>query len=87
MEDVEFVLRSLYDSHISSSKSKKIASILVGSNRLIPVGEFGHLTLGDTKPSFLTLKDGAKTEFNVIRYEMAECFLSAGPDFQAIIGT
>lgn len=85
IEDIEFFLRSLYDSHLSLSHCKKIVSILVGSKRLFQVGEFGHLAVDLKRASFLTLKDGAKTTRDVISIDISSMFLSAGDEFSQLL--
>lgn len=84
-QDIEFFLRSLYESHISPSKMKKIISILVGSKRLIEIGEYGHLRASNTKAPFLSLKDGKKTTHDVLRIDISTELLASDKDFLSVL--
>lgn len=84
IEDIEFFLRSLYDSQISSSKVKKVVSILVGSKRLVEVGDYGHLTVPEGVEPFLQLRDGFKTTNVSITIDISALFFSAEPELKAL---
>lgn len=85
IEDIEFFMRSLFSSQISLSKTKKITSMLVGSKRLKGVGDFGHLAEDETRPSFLTIRDGARTRHDVLNIDLSAMFLTADPDVKKIL--
>lgn len=86
VEDIEYILRGLFSGHIAPSKTKQIVSILVGSRRLIDVGEYGHLKSSDDDNLILRLRDGAKTEHDVLKVDLSAVYLGADPDFRALLG-
>lgn len=87
VDDIEFFARGLFDAHISTSKTKQIVSILVGSRRLVQIGEFGHLKVNDGKNLILQVKDGAKTGFDVLKVDLSTVYLGADPDFISLMGS
>ncbi len=86
VEDIEFMLRGMFSSHFSPSKTKKIISLLVGSGRLVEVGDYGHLKTSDTENLILKIKDGAKTKRNVLKVDFSTVYLGADPEFVALVG-
>lgn len=84
-EDIESILRSAFKSHVSPSRIKKVVSILVGSGRLVEVGEFGHLTAADKRPFALSLVDGAKTELTEISIENSALLYSSENGFGPVL--
>ena len=86
VDDIEFFLRGLFEGHIASSKTKQIVSILVGSSRLLEVGDYGHLKNSDLNNLTLKIKDGAKTERSVLKVDLSAVFVGAEADFFALLG-
>ncbi len=86
VDDIEFFLRGLFDGHIAPSKTKQIISILVGSGRLVEVGNYGHLKASDEDNLILQIKDGAKTERDVLKVDLSAVYLGADPEFCSLLG-
>lgn len=86
VDDIEFFLRGLFNSQISPSKAKQIISILVGSGRLLEIGDYGHLMVSDTDKLILKTKDGAKTKRDVWKVELSRVIMDADPDFRSLLG-
>lgn len=86
VDDIEFFMRGLFSGHIGTSKTKQIVSILVGSGRLVEVGNYGHLKVGDEDNLILQIKDGAKTERDVLKLDLATVFLGADSEFRSLLG-
>jgi hypothetical protein len=84
--DIEFFARGLFDAHISPSKTKQIVSILVGSGRLVEIGNYGHLKVSDERKLILQAKDGAKTDLDVLKVDLSTIYLGVDPDFQSLLG-
>ncbi len=84
-EDIESMLRSAFKSQVSPSRIKKIVSILVGSGRLVEIGDFGHLTVCGERPFALTLVDGAKTELTEISVETSALLYSNQNGFAPVL--
>lgn len=84
-EDIESMLRSAFKSQVSPSRIKKVLSILVGSGRLIEVGDFGHLTSSNERPFALTLVDGAKTELTDISVATSALLYSSTNGFAPVL--
>lgn len=85
-EDVESILRSIFDSKLSPSRVKKILSILVGSGRLYEVGDFGHLAASKQRAFALTRVDGRKTELTEVTVEISASLLEGNAGFAPILG-
>lgn len=86
VDDIEYFLRGLFSGHIVNSKTKQVVSILVGSKRLVEVGGYGHLKVSDDGNLILQIKDGAKTEHDVLKVDLSAVYLGADPDFCALLG-
>lgn len=86
IDDLEFFLRGLFSGHIGTSKTKQIVSILVGSSRLIEVGAYGHLKVSNEEEVILHIKDGAKTEHDVLKVDLSAIYLGADPEFCSMLG-
>lgn len=86
VDDIEFFLRGLFSGHIGTSKTKQIVSILVGSGRLVEIGGYGHLKISDEGNLILNIKDGAKTERDVLKVELSAVYLGADPEFRSLLG-
>lgn len=86
VEDIEFFLRGLFDGNIAPSKVKQIVSILVGSKRLIDVGDYGHLRVSNGESLVTKVKDGAKTKLNELSLKFSTAYIDADPDFLALLG-
>jgi len=86
VDDIEFFLRGLFSGNIKPSQVKQIVSILFGSGRLVEIGCYGHLKVNDEKNLILKIKDGVKTERDVLRIKFAEVYVSADPDFRSLVG-
>lgn len=86
IDDLEFFLRSIFKSHLSMSKVKKVVSILVGSKRIRAVGDYGHLATDQNSEFFLKLRDGFKTKSDVLTVDISGTFFDAEPEFQELVG-
>ncbi|MCO6178787.1 retron St85 family effector protein [Ciceribacter sp. RN22] len=86
VDDIEFFLRGLFSGHIGTSKTKQIVSILVGSGRLVETGDYGHLKASDEDNLILKIKDGAKTERDVLKVDLSAVYLGADQDFRSLLG-
>lgn len=84
-EDIESLLRSMFDSKLSPSRIKKILSILVGSGRLYEVGEFGHLAASKQGTFALTHVVGVKTELTELTVEISASLLELNDGFTPIL--
>ncbi len=85
VDDIEFFLRGVFSGHIGPSKVKQIVSILVGSGRLVEIGDYGHLKVSNEDNLILQIKDGAKTEHDVLKVELSAVYLAADPDFRSLL--
>lgn len=86
IDDIEFILRGLSDSHLSVHQFHQITSILVGSKYLETYGDYGHLRASTTKGSLLKIVEGRRTEYNDLRLELAAVYQDVGGDFLSLIG-
>jgi hypothetical protein len=84
MGDIEYILNSIFNGSIGASKAKKITSMLVGSRRLKPVGEYGHLAPDLNFRSFLKPRENYKQSFDVFNLDVARALVSSEDDFKAI---
>jgi hypothetical protein len=53
---------------------------------LVEVGDYGHLKSSGKENLILKIKDGAKTERDVLMLDISAAYLAADPDFRALIG-
>jgi len=85
IEDIEFFLTALFRNHFSASKSKKIISILLGSKRLVEIGEYRHLKVNNDKPQALKLRDGFKTTYDELTIDISAQLYAADSEFEEIL--
>lgn len=85
IEDIEFFLRSIFSSQISSPLTRKLTSILVGAKYLVRIGEYGHVHVSTEKSSFLKTRDGYLTEESELRIELAALYESGDQEFASIV--
>lgn len=71
-DDIYFVFRSAFNSHISEHEISALIAILRGSNYFLVAQPYGHLFINRTKPSFLEIRSGAKGSETEIRFLVAE---------------
>ncbi|MEQ8710863.1 MAG: retron St85 family effector protein [Rhodospirillales bacterium] len=84
-EDIEFFLMSLFKGIVNKSKIKQMISILVGAKKLVEIGDFGHLAIHENESGLLSLKDGAKTEHDVLSLDISASFISADSEFRDVL--
>lgn len=85
IEDIVFMLRGLFASRLSIALARKLISILVGAQFIVPVGDFGHYYGNSSKKQLLTLKDGFVTTEMGLRLELATVYESEEIDFVKLI--
>ncbi len=85
VEDLEFTLRSLFSGHISSSRIRKITSILVGSGHLFELGDFGHLAVRSSRSSFMEIREGTKGSRDELLLTVASLYPDAAPEFVQLV--
>lgn len=85
-DDIVFFLRSMFEGRVTSSKIKKVISILVGSGRLREVGDFGHLVPQKGKDHALVLQDGNKTFDFELKVMLSAMLSASSTEFSAILG-
>jgi len=84
IDDVLYVMAALFRSHMSGPKIRKLSSILVGSDHLIAVGEYGHYYTNKSKPALMRVMDNKFGDFNRISMELAVIY-SGYPDFTTVL--
>ena len=84
-DDIKYILNGLFKSHISIPKIKKILSILVGSEYLSEIGEFGHFRKSNKKQNLLQIRGGNKNDLDDIRLEISDICYRYKPDFISIM--
>lgn len=85
IEDILFVFRALFKAQISSVKIKQVTSVLVGSENLKRVGQFGHYSSIIDKAPMLTVRRGKGDAFNEIRLGLTSVYAEADADFLDIL--
>ena len=71
-EDIIYIFRSIFSSHISTKEINGLISILHGSGYLIKHDQYGHLRLNPLKKSFLKIRTGSKRLETEVFFETAE---------------
>ena len=85
LSDLEFIMRGLFSGVISTSKIRKITSILVGSGQLFEAGDFGHLAVKKKTNSFLEIRVGAKEKRQELLLTIASMYPNAEPEFLQLV--
>lgn len=85
IDDILYVLRGIYKSHISEPRARHISSILVGAGFLVRVSDYGHYALSDKSEPLLETRSGYIEQESSIRLELAELYEGADPEFLAIV--
>jgi hypothetical protein len=56
LDDITFLFRALFKAQFSAEKVKKLSSILVGAEYLVPIGGYGHYYANPAKSELLTVR-------------------------------
>lgn len=85
IDDVVFILRGIFHSHLSLKNVYQLTSILVGAGYLIEVGSFGHYHPDSTKGDLLEQRSGTPSKEADIRLELANLYSQEPADFKIIL--
>lgn len=85
ISDINFILRAIFDSHISVSKVRKTLSILVACGYVDEIGDYGHYKRNVNLPPLTAVKDGHKGEETELRFSIAKVCQKGEPDFLTIL--
>ena len=84
LENIYFILNSLFKGKISKPRTLQIISILIGSKYLREFGDFDHLTPVDLNISLLKIKPGFKEKNNEIKLELAALYQNSSDEFSSL---
>jgi hypothetical protein len=84
IEDINFVIRGLFNGHISENDISNLTSILVGAGYIVEVGVYGHYTSNAQMSSILNIRNGSRENQSAILLSLGEMFLDCDEDFQAV---
>ena len=83
--DIYYLVRSIFRNQFSITKVRKLLSVLVGSEYLLPVGDYGHFTSNDTKQRLTTVRDGFRNTEAELRLSLANIYQDGDEEFLQII--
>ncbi len=85
LEDIFFILRSVFAGKIKTTQVKEMMSVLVGAKYLEPVGGFGHYRIALGRTDLMPARDSLKIAENKIRFDLAAVYPGCSTDFLAIL--
>lgn len=85
IDDITYIMRGLYSSHVSIPKIRHIASILVGAGYLSEIGDYGHYFCSSSKKNLLEARDGYLTQESAILLELAAIYQAGDPEFLSLV--
>lgn len=83
--DILYILTSIYRGHISKTKVRNIASILVGSGYVASIGKYGHYSTLNNKKDLLEIRDGHVTRESEVLLALAAIYQDGDPEFLSIV--
>lgn len=84
IDDIIYLFRGLFGS-ISENQVKKITSILLGSEYLLSIGDYGHYYTNPSKKGLLVPREGFSGEETELLLQLATIYNSGGDEFLNII--
>jgi len=85
IEDIVYILSSIFRSHLSKTKVKKLISVLVGAQYIIETGPYGHFYANVKKSDLLKIKTGRAREKSELMIDMANIYSECDPEFLHIL--
>lgn len=84
IEDILFVMRAAFNSHISENEIRGLAAILRGSGYLLRDDKYGHLYANSYKADFLEVRSGSIGEETEILFQIAN-HIEGDADFSSLL--
>ena len=85
IDDIVFTIRSIYRSKVSAPKIRHLTSILVGSNYLKSIGDYGHYLASPNKPTLFETRDGYRGQESSIRILLTGIYNHSNPEFLGLV--
>lgn len=85
LDDVTYILRGMFSSHVSLSSIRKLISILVGSNYLVAIGKYGHLSTNKQRSKLLDVREGFKDDYSEIKLTLVSLFRVGDQEFNQLV--
>ena len=85
IEDIDFMMNSIFETHFSRPRVKQILSILLGSNYIASLGEYGHYYANSHKRDVLKILSGRAHEENSIYLELGAIYVASGIEFRSLV--
>ncbi len=86
-KDLKFIIRSIFKNQFKENRLKQLTSVLVGSNLLLEIGDFGHYCVRGGHVPLLEIVTGHAEKENSIKLELTDLLLNAGDAFIEILET
>ena len=86
-EDLKFIIRSIFKNRFKEIRLKQLTSILVGSELLFEIGNYGHYCVSGGREPLLEIVTGHAEKENSIKLELTDMLLNADPAFTEILET
>ena len=85
LEDIFYIYSSIFKNVYNRSKIKQIISILVGSNHIRTVGDFGHFSVVENSRGLTSVRDGLLNTNSEIRLQLLEVYINSDPEFYKVV--
>lgn len=84
IDDIIFILRSMFQSQLSIHRVKQITSILIGSEMLQEIGSYGHYYTRREKGQLAFARDGFAEGESTVKLEISDLIERADTEFQRL---
>lgn len=85
ISDIIYLTRAIFQSKISMPKVRKLLSVLIGAEFLVPVGEYGHVSANSAKPGLTTVRTGFKSVETRLKLSLTDMYQSADAEFLELV--
>lgn len=84
-EDIRYLMASIFRNQYSAPKVRKTLCLLLGSEYLTSVGQYGHLASNLEKTQLATVRDGFKTDYAELRLQLTAMYQDCDEEFLQLI--
>ena len=86
-DDVRYLMAAIFKNHYSAPKVRKTLSLLLGSEHLTVVGQYGHFASNRDKSQLASVRDGFKRDEAELRLSLTAMYQHYDQEFLQLIET
>ena len=83
--DIIYLTRAIFGNRFSMPRVRKLLSVLIGAELLVPVGDYGHVSTNMDKPNLSTVRGGFRRDETELRLLLTEIYQKADSEFLGLV--